>query len=130
VIKKDIISKYLPLLVFIFGFSIIAFLIISLSVNENPSAKYDFGDYTRNEVSDINKDIKIRVYELCSDAPKSDECKFAIKQCYENQSCQNMVSTYQLARNKTPELDNSAFINASKEYINMSRAKLGLPILK
>ena len=129
-VKNVLISKYLPLIIFMLGFLTIVFLVIFLSVNKKTPSKFEFDEYVMQDVSDINKDIKIRVYELCSDQVKSDECKYAIDQCDKNQSCQNMVTAYQLAKNKTPELNNSAFINASKEYINLTRAQMGLPLLK
>ena len=99
-------------------------------MNKNPSPRYDYDNYVKQEASDITSDIKTRVHELCSDDASTDQCTYAIKQCNENQSCQNMVTTYQLSKNKTPELNNSAFIDASKEYINLKRSQMGLPILK
>lgn len=89
-----------------------------------------YEDTMREELASFEVEIKENVFTLCEDNPRSQTCKDAIERCFKNQNCQNMVTTYQLRVKGTPELDDMAFINASKEFIEIERAQLGLPPLK
>ncbi len=122
----------------IIGFFVVSLVIAAIRINfpsllippKNRESQPTFEDTLKEERASFENEIKENVSALCEDNPKSQMCQDAIDRCFKNQSCQNMVTAYQLAKKGTPELDDQAFINASKEFVNLERAQLGLPPVK
>ena len=123
--KSETLKYFLIAAALFFGF---IYLVVNYAVNKPAQMSYE--DEVRNEIYENDSELKMRVYELCADNHSSPDCKYAIEACYKNQSCQNMTTVYQLSVNGSPELNDLSFINASKDYINMERAKAGLPPVK
>lgn len=118
--------KYFLIIIFLF-FGLI-YIVINYAVHKPSPMSYD--DEIRKEFKEYKSELKMLVFESCAVSRINSYCKHAIELCNKDQDCQNMTTTYQLSINGSPELNDLSFINASKDYVNIERAKMGLPPVK